>query len=60
MVKYVILSAIPMVPFQRNEVEIWSFRLRSDQKTVETALKLTMPLILFRTHVKNKNRLHSP
>jgi len=27
-------SAIQMVLFQRNEVEIWSFRLRPDQKPV--------------------------
>ena len=37
--KYVTLSAISKVLFPRNEVEMC---LRSDQKTVENALKLTI------------------
>lgn len=40
MIESIILSAISRMSLPRNEVEV-SFRLRSDQNTVETALKLT-------------------
>jgi len=51
MVKYVIMNAIPMVPFHWNEVEIWSFRLHSDQKRPELRSNWRCPWFLYRTHV---------